>query len=89
MDRKVKRWLFRDKKLKQAVKKDGKDAYSYIASVLYKVNYTDCLEKFPNGEPNIEGYKRRKIAKYLVCAAYFGDLDYLETVHNIITGTTI
>ena len=44
---------------------EGRDLYSEVASMVYKVPYEDCTE-FKNGELNLEGKKRRTACKSLI-----------------------
>lgn len=54
-----------DEALKQAYK-DGKDIYAWIASLVYKVPYEECLERNSDGSHNDAGSKRRKTIKAIV-----------------------
>lgn len=41
----------------------GRDIYSHVASIAFKVPYKECLEFYPDGTTNKEGKKRRKQSK--------------------------
>ena len=41
----------------------GRDIYSHVASIAFKVPYEECLEFNSDGSTNKEGKKRRKKAK--------------------------
>jgi DNA polymerase I-like protein with 3'-5' exonuclease and polymerase domains len=45
---------------------EGRDLYAWIGSVVYKVPYEECLEKYPDGSINKEGRKRRDAMKSVV-----------------------
>lgn len=76
MDKKVLKFLLKDKVLKEAYL-DGKDLYSMLASILFDCKYEDCLE-IVNGKVNPIGIKRRKIAKFLFASFYFNDSMYAK-----------
>lgn len=46
--------------------REGKDLYAWIGSVVYKLDYWDCMEKHQNGMPNPEGKVRRDSMKSVV-----------------------
>ena len=46
--------------------KEGKDLYATIAAGVYKNNYEDNLEHYPDGSKNSEGAKRRSSVKSLL-----------------------
>lgn len=60
-----------DETLKKAYA-DKKDLYATIASNIYHLDYWACMEKWEDGTPNEEGYKRRKRMKSLVLAIMYG-----------------
>lgn len=45
---------------------EGKDIYSFIASIAFNKPYEDCLEFTPDGEYNPEGKARRTESKSVV-----------------------
>ena len=82
MDKKLLKFLCRDKRVKQA-HKEGKDLYSTIASMIFGCSYEECLE-FNNLIPNLIGKRRRQVAKFLVASFYFGDFEYCDYVSAIL-----
>ena len=56
---------------------DGKDIYSFAASEAIGVPYEECLE-FNNGEYNIRGQERRKIAKRVIANLFYNDCKYCK-----------
>ena len=46
--------------------KEGKDIYSFIASIAFNKTYEECREFTPDGEYNPEGKARRTEAKSVV-----------------------
>lgn len=55
-------FVSQDKDLINAYKQ-GRDIYAFIAMAVYKVDYEDCLEFYPDGKVNPEGKKRRSSCK--------------------------
>ena len=51
---------------------DGKDPYSTIAVGVYKNNYEDNLEEYPDGSLYLEGKNRRKSIKKLLLGIMYG-----------------
>ena len=70
-----------DEHLIQAYK-EGKDIYAWVASLVYKVPYEDCLEFNPDGTTNDKGKERRGMLKAIVlgvmyskgCCKYCGNI---------------
>ena len=52
--------------------KTGKDLYSTMASLAFKVPYEDCREFYPDGTTNKEGKKRRSQIKGVVLGLMYG-----------------
>ena len=52
--------------------KTGKDLYSTMASLAFKVPYEDCKEFYPDGTTNKEGKKRRSQIKGVVLGLMYG-----------------
>lgn len=50
---------------------EGKDLYAWVASLVYKLPYEQCLEFNPDGTTNKEGKKRRTILKAIVLAIMY------------------
>lgn len=50
----------------------GEDLYAKIASLCFSKPYEECLDKWPNGKDNPDGYKRRASAKQLVLGICYG-----------------
>lgn len=76
MDEEILKFLCKNETLKDAYD-EGKDLYSTLASILFDCDYEDCLE-FRNDEPYVDGYKKRKVAKFLFLGLYFGDTEILK-----------
>lgn len=51
---------------------DGKDIYATIASGIYKMPYSECLEFRPDGTTNPEGKKRRNSVKPVLLGIMYG-----------------
>ena len=51
---------------------EGKDIYSFIASIAFNKPYEDCLEFTPDGEYNPEGKARRTESKSVVLGILYG-----------------
>jgi DNA polymerase I len=51
---------------------EGKDLYSWVASLVYKVPYEDCMEAYPDGSKNKKGAERRSSLKAVVLAIIYG-----------------
>lgn len=60
-----------DSKLLEAYKK-GKDIYSWVASIVYKKPYEDCLENRPDGTFNAEGKELRGSMKSVILGIMYG-----------------
>ena len=45
---------------------EGRDLYSEVASMVYRLPYNQCTEFDENGEFNLEGKKRRTACKSLI-----------------------
>ena len=54
-----------DKNLRKAYE-EGKDIYSWVASLAYHLPYEECLEFRPDGTTNLEGKNRRAKLKAIV-----------------------
>lgn len=54
-----------DKNLIEAYK-SGLDIYSWVASMVYKVPYEECLEFYPDGSKNVKGKERRGTLKAII-----------------------
>lgn len=50
----------------------GRDIYSHVASIAFKVPYEDCLEFYPDGTTNEEGKNRRKKSKNICLGIVYG-----------------
>lgn len=50
----------------------GRDLYSQVASIVYKNNYEDNREFYPDGTPNAEGKKRRGNCKSIILGIMYG-----------------
>ena len=46
--------------------KSGLDIYSWVASMVYKVPYEECLEFYPDGTKNVKGKERRGTLKAII-----------------------
>ena len=60
-----------DEHLQQAYKQ-GKDLYSWAASLVYNIPYEQCLEKLPDGTVNKKGKQVRDKLKAVVLAIIYG-----------------
>lgn len=65
--------------------RNGKDLYSMIASRVFKNNYEDNLEFYPDGSRNEDGTKRRKKMKGLLLGIMYGM--GVQSIANTIEGT--
>jgi DNA polymerase I-like protein with 3'-5' exonuclease and polymerase domains len=63
--------LFQDRSMIDAYL-SGKDLYSWMAAEIYGVDYEDCKEKHPNGDPNPDGKKRRDSVKAILLGLMYG-----------------
>ena len=52
--------------------KEGKDIYSWFASITYNLSYEDCLEFRPDGSTNYEAKERRAHLKAIVLGILYG-----------------
>ena len=50
----------------------GKDIYSWIASVVYKKSYEECLEHYPDGSTNKAGKELRSSMKAVILGIMYG-----------------
>lgn len=64
-------FVSQDKDLINAYKQ-GRDIYAFIAMAVYKVDYEDCLEFYPDGKVNPEGKKRRSSCKSVLLGLMYG-----------------
>lgn len=78
MDKKIIKILCKNKKMKAAYK-EGKDLYSTLASILFRCDYSECLE-YKNDVPYVEGCRKRRIAKLLFAGFYFNEYEIFEGV---------
>lgn len=78
MDKRLKKFLKRDSELKAAMEQ-GKDIYAIIASKLYHNEYEDNLGYSKDRKyTSYASELRRNNAKWLVLAAFMGDISYLD-----------
>ena len=61
----------KDSKMLEAYK-TGRDIYSWIASVVYKKSYEECLEHYPDGTTNKEGKELRGSMKSVILGIMYG-----------------
>ena len=60
-----------DEKMLEAYR-TGRDIYSWIASVVYKRPYEECLEHYPDGSTNKEGKELRSSMKSVILGIMYG-----------------
>lgn len=73
-----------DKHLQNAYA-EGKDIYAWIASMVYKLPYEQCLERDENGNHSDEGAKRRKTLKAIVLGILYSKSSYAVAIDLNIT----
>lgn len=57
--------------------RQGKDLYATIGSMIWDLDYWECMEKWQDGTPNEEGKKRRKKCKGIVLGKTY-DCPYVQ-----------
>jgi DNA polymerase I-like protein with 3'-5' exonuclease and polymerase domains len=67
----------------QKAYKENKDIYAWVASLVYKIPYEECLEVRPDGTKNPEAKQRRNILKAIVLGVMYskGPASIAETLN--------
>ena len=83
MDRKVKRYLLKNKDVKRLWKATGKkDLWACTAAIMFNIPWFECTDKY-NGEYQPDGKKIRMFVKVIIVRTVFNNSEFRDIPESL------